>query len=232
MWSIIEATIIRTISKSVKVKNMAELSSQLSIMECQTSQESKTKMACQTVIVYGSTPVAWELLLELHKRNLQPLFLSTNEILPAYWCGQVEELDLLRLKLDEAKIVKVLDNLNLKIQYREHDQLFQVKTSKGEFIGMCLVICSEHAIKEYRPLVDKHRGLFTCGVSKKIADTVEDVEFHLNLTTELLRSSVVESPKIDPKTTTPTTTTTTTTTTNEQIITLEPQPSRKLVCCC
>lgn len=201
---------------------MAELSPTIPQINSNSNQD--IKMTCQTVIVYGSTPVAWELLLKLHQRNLQPLFLSTNEILSLYWCsgGQVEELNQLRMKVDEAKITKVLDNRLESVEHRDKDQLFYVKTNQGEFVSMCLVLCSESAIKEYRPHVDKYRGLFTCGVSKKIADTIEDIEFHLQLTTESLRSSLIEPPPQE-------------TTLEKEKEKLEPQaqpPPRKLLCCC
>lgn len=183
------------------------------------SKTKPVKMTCQSVIVFGSTPVACELVLELQKRHLHPLFLCTNEILNTYWCGQVEELDNLRKKVDEAKITKVMDTRLESLEYRDQDQLFQVKTNQGDFIGMCLVLCSESAIYTYRSYMGKYRGLFTCGVSKKIPDTIEDVEFHINMITEQVRAKLVESaPSVDN-------------------MVLAPQPlsslpSRKLLCCC
>lgn len=174
----------------------------------------ESKMTCQTVIVFGSTPVACELVLELQKKYWNPLFLCTNEILNTYWCGQVEEFDNLRKKVDEVKITKVMDTRLESLEYRDQDQLFLVKTNQGDFIAMCVVLCSESAIYTYRSYMGKYRGLFTCGVSKKIPDTLEDVEFHITLTTEQLRAKLVESASSPPNSTV-----------------LAPPP-RKLLCCC
>ncbi len=194
-------------------------------------QNNQINLPCQPVIVYGSTQTACELLLELQKKNTNPLFLCTNEvisgkneIISGYWdCAtNVQELNALRLKLEEAKVKKIIDNKLQSIEYRETDQLFYIKTSSGEFLCMCFVICAQSDIEKYRQYVYKHRGLFTCGHSKKIHDTVEDVEFHMNLTTELLRAKVVE-------TTTPAKNPPISPSMQEPLVKLMP---RKVFCCC
>ncbi len=188
-------------------------------MQSESTLSSMSSPVCQTVIVYGSTRAACELLLELQRKNFKPLFLCTNELIQSYFecTNDVQELNALRLKLEDAKITRVMDNRLHGIDYRQADQLFRVTTSQGEFISMCVVICSESDIQKYQKYVHTYRGFFTCLHTRKIPDTLEDVEFHLNVMTDTIRAKFIESDKIIK-------------TQDMQLLTPH-APSRKLCCC-